>query len=344
MTKRHGKWSLMAALALSLAGNAVADDSVPTPWNGMDVGALSPPGAAKADSGTWTLTGGGEIAGAADRFHFVYQSLTGDCALVAHLSADSGTAGVMARQALATSSDFAAVLVTTGQGAAASYRTSYAPRTASESVSGASLTWVKLVKRGPVVQGYAAVDQAGTAGAWKPIGGPHPIPSGMIYVGLCLAGGVATFDHVSLLTGSQPALDDGTYVISPSGAPGMALTVSGSGIQLAPTTGAASQTWHVVNKGGFYSLQTLSTPPLVFSVPSAKSDSGTRVAVAPDAGQAQRWSIVANPNGTYGLLPQYDGGIGLDDFGGNATPDAVIDVWHYDPNDSHLQWLINPAP
>ena len=334
----------MALLALSLAGNAAADDSVPTPWNGMDIGALSPPGTAKADTGTWTLTGGGEIAGAADRFHFVYQSLTGDCALVAHVSTDAGSAGIMARQALATNSDYAAVLVTPGHAAASTYRTSYAPRTASESAAGASQTWLKLVKRGTVVQSYAAVDRAGTAGAWMPVGGPHPIPSGMIYVGLCQAGGAATFDHVSLLTGSQPALDDGTYVISPSGAPGMALTVSGTGVSLAPASGAARQTWRVVNKGGFYSLRTLSTPPLVFCVPSLKSDSGTRVAVAPDGGQAQRWSIVANPNGTYGLLPQYDGSIGLDDFGGNTTPEAVIDVWRYDSNDSHLQWLINPAP
>ena len=200
------------------------------------------------------------------------------------------------------------------------------PQTASESASAASPVWLKLVKRGTSVQNYVAADAGGAPGAWKPLGGHHPIPSGMIYVGLCLAGraggGTATFDHVSLLTGSQPAFDDGVYVISPVGAPGMALTVAANGIKLAPSTASANQKWRLVNKGGgLYDLQTLSDPPLAFTVPGGKSVSGSPVAVAADGGQdTQRWAVVTNPNDTYGLRPQFNGGIGLDDFGGNGDP------------------------
>ena len=154
------------------------------------------------------------MSGAADQFHFVYQSLTGDCALIARVTAgadaDGLAAGVMLRQVLATNSDYAAVTLTPGHGVTATYRSPFVPQTASEGASAASPIWLKLVKRGTSVQNYVAADAGGAPGAWKPLGGHHPIPSGMIYVGLCLAGraggGSATFDHVSLLTGSQPAL------------------------------------------------------------------------------------------------------------------------------------------
>jgi len=344
----------LVALSLSAAGVAVADDQVPTPWNGIDIGGPSPAGASRADGGVFTLTGGGGLAGTADQFHFVYQSLTGDCVLTARVSAgadpaDREAAGVMARQALSADSDFVAVTLTPAQGAASTYRTPYAPQAATERAGAAPPSWVKLVKRDGVVRSYVAADRGGAPGAWTRIGGPQAIPTGMIYVGLCQtgggAGGTATFDHVSLTTGPQPLIDNGVYTISPFGAPGMVLVAAGGGVKLAPPVDSASQQWRLVGKGGgFYSFQPLSDPSRALTVPGAKSDPGTPVAAAADQGQdTQRWSIVTNRNGTYSLLPQFNTGIGLDDFGGNGTPDAVIDIWSYDGNDPHLQWTINPA-
>ncbi len=92
---------VLLGLALLSARPAVADDLVPTPWNGMDIGGPSPAGTAKADNGVFTLTGGGELSGSGDRFHFVYQALSGDGALIAHVTAEGNpndleTAGLMA--------------------------------------------------------------------------------------------------------------------------------------------------------------------------------------------------------------------------------------------------------
>ncbi len=236
-----------------------------------------------------------------------------------------------------------------GHGVAASYRTPCAPRTAAESENAASPVWLKLVKRGLFMQSYRAADQGGTPGAWKQVGSRQPIPSGMIYVGLFQAthahNGTAAFDHISLSTGPQPPLDDGVYTITPASAPNMVLAGSGNAVNLAAPTGAANQKWRVAHQGGVYSFAPLSDPSLALTVPGAKSVSGSRVAVTADQGQnTQRWQIVTNSNGTYSLLPQFNTGIALDDFGGNATPDAVIDIWQFNSSDPHLRWTINSAP
>ncbi len=346
---------LAAALCLLTGGQVRADDLLPVPWNGMDIGGLTPAGAAQADNGVFTLTGGsGALAGTSDRFHFVYQSVTGDCILSARITAGSDPnsvagAGLMVRQALESGSDFVAVTLMPGQGAVSTYRTVYAPQTAAvESAGAASLVWVKLVKRADAVQGYTAADQGGRPGAWKKVGSRQPIPSGMLYVGLCLTSGPpssrATFDHVSLTTGSQPLTSGGVYTLSPASAPGMALTAAGGAVKLSVPDDSAGQQWRLAGGGGVYSLQPLSEPSLALSVPGAKTGNGSPVAVAADEAQnTQRWSIVAQSNGTYSLLPQFNTGIGLDDFGGNGTPDAVIDIWGYNSGDLHLQWKIDAA-
>ena len=347
---------LLTALCLAAKGQVKADDLLPVPWNGIDIGALNPAGAARADNGVFTLAGGsGALAGASDRFHFVYQSVTGDCILSARISAGAGPngaagGGLIARQALESGSDFVAVTLTPGGGIASDYRTLYAPETAAsaEAVRPSSPIWVKLVKRGLSVQCFMAADRSGAPGGWKRIGGRQPIPSGMIYVGLCgacdAAGGAATFDHVSLVTGPQNLLDNGVYTISPADAPGMALVSSGAAVKLAASDGSAGQRWRLAGKGGIYSFQPLSDPSRVLSVPGAKTDNGSPVAAAADQGQStQRWSIAANRNGTYSLLPQFNAGVCLDDFGGVGTPDATIDLWGFNSADPHLQWNINSA-
>jgi len=342
----------LAALAALSAGVTRADDQVPVPWNGIDIGGPSPAGSSKADGGVFTLTGGGgTLGGDNDRFHFVYQSLTGDCALVARVSTganagDKTGGGIMARQALESGSDFVALTLTPGQGVVSTYRTLYAPHTASQSMDAAFPVWVKMVKRGTMVQSYSAADQSGAPGAWQQIGGGQPIPSGMIYVGLCQAsgaqGGTVTFDHVSLVTGPQLLFDDGVYTITPASALNMVLVPAGNNVKLAAAADAASQKWRLTHKNGFYTLQPLASPSFALSVPNAKTDNGSPLAVSADQGQnTQRWSIISNNNGTYSLRPQFNSNICLDDFGGNGTPDATIDIWNYNGTDPHLQWIIN---
>ena len=348
--------AVLIALSLSSARMSLADDQVPVPWNGMDIGGPAPAGGSHAGDGTFTVTAGGAgLAGASDQFHFVYQAVTGDFALAGRVTFPSGPdgaseAGLMVRDALAATSNFVAIARTSGRGILLQYRTPFVPHVGADAAGASGLAWIRLVKRGTTVAGYRAADVNNAPGVWKKVGGDQPIASGMVYVGLCLTssapgtGCQAAFDHISLTLG-PPLLDDGTYTIAPVGTPGMVLATAVDDVHLEPAGESAARKWRLTNKGGgFYSCQPLSNLSLALSVPGAKSDPGSRVAVVADWGQdTQRWSVVAQSNGTYSLLPQFNTGIGLDDFGGNGTPGAVIDIWSYNSADPHMQWTITPA-
>ena len=349
--------AILAAIGLWAASDAQAADPLPVPWNGMDIGGPSPSGGSQFAGGTFTVTAGGAgLSGASDQFHLVYQSVTGDFSLVARVTFPPGSgdaeAGLMVRDALAATSNFVATIATPRRGVLFQYRTPFVPRVGAAAATASSPVWLRVVKRGMVMAGYLAPDTNNAPGIWRRVGGDEPTASGMVYTGLFLAGSgsgagsQAAFDHVSFATGPQPLFDDGVYTISPVGAPGMVLATAGDGVHLEPAGESAGRKWRLVNKGGgLYSVQPLSDPSRALSVPGAKSDSGSRVAVAADQGQnTQRWSIVAAGDGTCSLLPQFNAAVGLDDFGGNATPAAIVDIWNYNSADPHLQWTITPAP
>lgn len=347
-------WQLLLAVGLWGAAAAHADDHLPVPWNGMDIGDPVPAGAASMDNGSLTVTAGGSgLSGTSDQFHFVFQAVSGDFALIARVTPPSGAdrsagAGLMVRDALAAASNFAAVVQTPGQGVLSQYRTAYSPTVGADTVPASGPVWVRLVKRGTTVDAFQASDAGSVPGAWKKVGGDQPIGSGMIYAGLCLSshspgtGCRATFDHVSLAIGPQPALDNGTYTIVPVSAPAMALSAADGKVRLA----APGQRWTFTGKGGdLYAIQTAQDGSLALAVAGGGTESGTGIVLQADQGRpSERWSVVPNGNGTYGLVPQCAPGSGLDDFGGNTTAAAHIDIWQRWDSDPHTQWTITSAP
>ena len=82
--------------------------SLPSPWLHQDVGSVGIAGSASFSSGVFTVAGAGsDIWGAADSFHFVYQSLGGDGQIIARVTAMQNTsanakAGMMFRSSLAS--------------------------------------------------------------------------------------------------------------------------------------------------------------------------------------------------------------------------------------------------
>jgi len=106
-----------------------ADDSVPPPWTGSDIGSPGQSGGAAYDSrsSTWNENGGGsDIWNTSDQFHFTYYRLTGDGSLVTRVVSLQNTdawakAGVMIRASLDPSSTFADVMITPGNGACFQY-------------------------------------------------------------------------------------------------------------------------------------------------------------------------------------------------------------------------------
>jgi regulation of enolase protein 1 (concanavalin A-like superfamily) len=93
----------------------VTVNTLPAPWQTMDIGAVGIAGSATHSSGTYTVKGSGTgITGTSDQFRYVYQTMSGDGSITARLTSQSGSttaslAGVMIREATTTGSTFAGV-------------------------------------------------------------------------------------------------------------------------------------------------------------------------------------------------------------------------------------------
>jgi hypothetical protein len=222
LVRRWNRGSAALGSAVYLLGAVVgarADDAVAPPWHGADIGSPSLAGGTDNWASKFvTSASGGDIWSTSDQFHYTYYQLTGDGQLVARVQAQSSAdpwskAGVMMRSSLAADSPFVDVVVTPSNGVSLQVRQSSAAQAGGGgSVSGGAPYWVKLVRIGNTVTGYAAVDSGGAPGAWSASLGSWTC-SGTIYAGLCVTShnngvlGTATFDNVKT-TGEQAVSAD----------------------------------------------------------------------------------------------------------------------------------------
>ena len=195
-------------------------------------------GGATVVNDTASVTGSGaDIWGVVDAFQFVYQPLTGDGQIVARVASVQNTnawakAGVMVRASLAPGAAHTLMAVTPGNGVA--YHRRITTGGATTHIPGPlspAPYWVRLVRAGNVVTGYASADGS----TWTPIGtGTLPLGT-TAYVGLAVTShnnGVlcsATFDNVALsssgLSLPPPWLEADVGAV---GAPGVGTYSSGT--------------------------------------------------------------------------------------------------------------------
>jgi len=190
---------------------ARADDTVPDPWKGQDIGAPVMPGKAAADAnGVYTITAGGaDIWGDTDHFHYVYQPVNGDFTVVLRAVSithadDWSKGGPMVRETLDAGSNFAALELTPSNGVSYQYRNADNTQCNADAGTGATSAWLKLVRKGTVVDAYQAPDNNGAPGDWTQVGGDQKIKNGSVYVGIATVAhsdaGTTTFvaDKLSL--------------------------------------------------------------------------------------------------------------------------------------------------
>jgi len=213
---------VVSLAAIYLSAPAVrAQDQLPPPWQGADVGATGAAGTSLYSSsvqssygnvvgGTFTVSGSGsDIFNGSDQFHFVSQRITGDTTIIARVTSVGNTntwakAGIMIRQSLSASSNFVDAIVTPSSVAQINYRNAATPNCGWVSGTGYTVTWLKLVRIAGNVTAYSAPDSSNTPGAWTQMGSPEPIAIGTAYVGMCVVSHspgtlcAAAFDSVSL--------------------------------------------------------------------------------------------------------------------------------------------------
>ena len=193
---------------------------VSSPWTSSDIGSPGQTGTAYDNGTTFTVEGGGgDIWGTSDQFHFVDRTLTGDGVVIARVASYTNTGGwakvgVMFRNSLDSSDQYALESITPSNGSAFQYCTTsgVAFAAATGGTSGpAAPYWVKLVRSGNTITGYQSVN----GNTWTFDGTVSiTMTNSTIYAGLAVDANndsllnTSTFDNVALLSGGDAAAPD----------------------------------------------------------------------------------------------------------------------------------------
>lgn len=191
--------------------------SLPSPQQSTDIGSPAIRGSARYSSGTYTITGGGgDIWDRADRFHFVYQPMTGNGEVLVRVASLTNThawakAGVMIRESLAADSRQASMVITPTSGQAFQRRQDPGAYSVHKSGgSGAAPGWVRLVRNGSTIEAY----RSSTGSSWTRVGSDTIAMGNTVYVGLAVSSPstasttTAVFDSFRVIasasSGNQP--------------------------------------------------------------------------------------------------------------------------------------------
>ena len=227
---------------------------VPSPWTDRDIGSTGIAGSATYLNGAFTIKGSGDdIWNAADAFHFVYQSVSGDATIVARVVSVQNTdpwakAGVMIRESVNSNSKHAMMVVTPGNGVSFQRRTSTGGTSTDTTSSGKTAPyWVGLVRSGSTFTAYYSSN--GTS--WTQIGSATISMSTTAQFGLA----VTAHNNSALSTAVIDNVSVGTTLGAPSDL--TAVATSSSQINLSWADHSTSETGFKIERktgsGGTYS-------------------------------------------------------------------------------------------
>ena len=220
--------------------------NLPFPWMSQDVGTVGVPGSATCSNGVFSMTGSGaDIWNPADAFQFVYVPVTGNCTIIARVTAVQNVdpwskAGVMIRESLNANAANAFIAVTPSNGVTWQIRSSTGGTATNSNITGLSAPyWVKLVRSGNTFTGYRSPD--GTN--WTQHGSATFTMASTAYIGLALT----SHDNSSLATAAFDNVTAPGWQISQASVPAglSATSVSASQINLVWNTLANATSYNV---------------------------------------------------------------------------------------------------
>ena len=204
--------------ARSVSGFVNPGGSVPPPWQQQDIGSVGVAGGAVYCGAMFTsLASGTDLWSTSDAFHYVYQTASNNCTIIARVSLPqtsnpNGKAGVMIRDSLNANAANAFIGLTATNTLSFLYRSSDGGNASSNWAGVVSTTyWVKLEQSGSTLTGYYSVDGVN----WTQLGSTTLSMGTTGFMGLAFCNnnnsslGTATFYNVScaggLLAPSVPA-------------------------------------------------------------------------------------------------------------------------------------------
>lgn len=181
--------ALICSFLIASLAPEVHAQSVPSPWNGRDVGSPATAGSSSSSDGqNFHLAGAGsDIWGSSDQFHFVYQAITGDVEVIARVDSIAqahvwSKAGVMIRASLNADASHGFAFVSAAKGVGFQRRLVAGGQTTHSGGTGAAPVWVKLVRVGTRVTAHVSTN----ATSWTTIGSGSLALGSTAYVGLAV--------------------------------------------------------------------------------------------------------------------------------------------------------------
>jgi titin len=234
--------------------------ALPSPYASQDIGAVGFAGGACYAGTTFTIrASGADIWDAADAFHFVHRSWTGNVEVIARVVSVQATdswakSGVMIRESLNANSIHALMVMTPGNGSSFQRRTTTGGGSAHSTPGDGTAAphWVRLVRNGTTFTGYHSSDGSN----WVQVGSDTITMASTFRIGIALTAhnnGLINTSVVDNLIVRVPS-------VSPPAAPsGLAATpISTSQINLNWTDNANNETGFEIERktgaGGTYSF------------------------------------------------------------------------------------------
>lgn len=217
-------------------------DALPTPWQKTEIGATRSAGAAGYRNGMFGLESGSyDIYGTNDGLNFIYQTLTGDGEIIAHIKDmnkphDWSKAGIMIRETLTSNSKQFMIVKTPYNSIAAQLR----PETGGESMNNPQNkdqlhvynlnNWLKIKREGNNFSSYCSRDGVD----WILMGTYTISMNQTAYVGLC-AGAASNALNTKVTFDNAMVIKSNTFTNLALNKPTVASSVENAGT---PATGA----------------------------------------------------------------------------------------------------------
>lgn len=242
----------LACLCVIAAYAKPASAQLPAPWANRDIGATGVAGSAAESAGNFTVRGAGsDIWLSSDQFHFVYQPVTGDVDLRAHVTGlehiDEWTkGGVMIRESLDPRSRHASTFVTPLKGLAFQRRVlTDGISTNTSGAREAAPHWVRIVRSGNLFTSYVSDDGA----SWTLLGSETIVMSATVQVGLAVVSkstsrtAMASFASVTVNGAGSTPPPSTAWANRDIGSPALAGRASQSSGTFS-VTGAGADIWY----------------------------------------------------------------------------------------------------
>jgi regulation of enolase protein 1 (concanavalin A-like superfamily) len=311
-----------------------SSSSLPAPWLTRDIGSVGAAGSAAASGTGFVVEGAGaDVWGSADAFRFVYQTLTGDGAIVARVASletvDAWTkAGVMIRSTLQANAAHAFMVVSPGKGTAFQRRPTAGGASASTAGPAAIAPhWVRLERRGQTV--LASTSTNGTS--WTLVGQATVALGATAYAGVAVSShrtgvlATAVFDGVSTGTAAAAAPEWTSRDVGAVGAAGSG-SVSGTTVTV---RGAGADVWGTADAFHFVHRALPGDGEIVARVATVQNvnawtKAGVMIRQSLQPGSPHAFMMVTPGKGLAFQRRRTSGGLSTHTSGGSGTAPAWV--------------------